>query len=80
MSSTRLIRKVSQFRVQSFYVIPTAHTYMSVCVCACARARVCVCVCVCAGKHMRATHETSTFYIIFKGYSYRHETAMLMTM
>ena len=55
--STRLIRKVSQFTVPPFYAAPTAHT----CVC------VCVCVCVCAGAHVRTTHETSTFHIIFNG-------------
>ena len=64
MSSTRLIRKVSQFRVQSFYVIPTAHTYIRVCVCVC----VCVCVYVC----VCATHETNAFHIIFNGYCAHH--------
>ena len=33
VSSVRLIRKVSQFRVQSYYVVASAHTYLCVCVC-----------------------------------------------
>ena len=69
LSSTRLIRKVSQFRRHSFYVVPTAHVCVCVWVCVC----VCVCMCVCNTWNKYVPHHIQ--WVL-----YRHATAMLMTM